>query len=674
MRGIAFSLLVFGLFSGVARAQQSAAQPSSGVDLKAIDTSVDPCENFYQYACGSWIKANPVPPEYSRWGRFNELQNHNQEVLRSILEDSAKNQNRSPIDQKIGAFYAACMDEAAVDKAGYDPIKPGIERIRALADKKALASEVADLQNQGVTAFFSFRSTPDADNARMTIADVDQGGLGLPDKSYYIGPKDEKTRAEYVQHVSKMLQLIGETPEKAETDAKTVLAVETALAEHSLDRVARRDPNLTHHKMSVADLEKLTPGFDFQAYFAARHSPAFTTLNVSVPEFFKALESTLLSRSPDDLKTYLLWHYVSAYAPNLSKPFVEENFNFYGRYLTGAKELQPRWKRCVQSTDQALGEALGQKYVERAFAGASKEKTQELVKLIEQEMAKDIDSLSWMSEATKEQALGKLKGVTNKIGYPEKWRDYSSVAITDNNLVADVRNAREFDIHRQLDKIGKPVDRSEFSMTPPTVNAYYSPLQNNINFPAGILQPPFYKADADLAANLGGIGAVIGHELTHGFDDQGRRYDADGNLRDWWQKQDNEEFKKRADCLVNEYSAFKPVPDANVNGRLTLGENGADNAGIRLAYMALMDGIEKGSVDKQKLDGYTPQQRFFLGYAQIWCENARPEFSRNDVRTNPHSPGQFRVIGVIQNIPEFAQAFGCKTGQPMAAAQGCRVW
>lgn len=671
MRGSAFAPVLLAL---LLLAPSVSAQQNGGVDLKAIDKSADPCQNFYQYACGSWQSANPVPPQYSRWGRFNELQNHNQEILRGILEDSAKHQERSAIDQKIGAFYAACMNENAVNKAGYDPIKPGIERIRNIADKAALPRAVADLQDQGVTSFFSFRATPDADNARMTIADIDQGGLGLPDKSYYLEPKDEKTRAEYLKHVSRMLQLIGEPADKAEADAKAVLAIETELAKHSLDRVARRDPNLTHHKMSAAELQVLIPGFDFKPYFAERRSPGFARLNVAVPEFFKALDKSLAGTSLEDLKTYLVWHYVSAYAPSLSQPFVEENFNFYGRYLTGAKELQPRWKRCVVATDSALGEALGQKYVERAFAGASKQKTQELVKLIEQQMEKDIDSLAWMSQATKQQAFAKLKAVTNKIGYPEKWRDYSSVAITEEDLVADVRNAREFEIHRELNKIGKPVDRSEFNMTPPTVNAYYSSLQNNINFPAGILQPPFYKSDADLAVNLGGIGTVIGHELTHGFDDQGRRFDADGNLRDWWQKKDEEEFKKRADCLVNEYSQFKPVPDANVNGRLTLGENGADNAGIRLSYMALLAGLENGSVDKGKLDGYTPEQRFFLGYAQVWCENARPEFSRNDVRVNPHSPGQFRVIGVVQNMPEFAQAFGCKEGQPMVAAHGCRVW
>ena len=549
------------------------------------------------------------------------------------------------------------MNEDVVNKAGVAPLQSGIDRIRAIKDKTQLPVEVANLQEQGVTAFFSFRSGPDPDNSKMTIADVDQGGLGLPDRSYYIGPKDEKTRDEYLLHVSHILQLTGQTPAKADIDAKTILAIETELAEASLERVARRDPTLTHHKMTVTQLQALTPSFQYAAYFADRKTPSFTSLNVSVPEFFRAFNTTLTLHSLDQLKAYLLWHYASTYAPVLSEKFVNANFDFYGRFLTGAKQLQPRWKRCVSETDQALGEALGQKYVEKAFAGQSKEKTQQLVTIIEQQMAKDIDSLTWMSETTKEQALAKLHGVTNKIGYPEKWRDYSTVDITASNLVADVRNAREFDLRRNLNKIGKPVDRGEFGMTPPTVNAYYSPLQNNINFPAGILQPPFYTNTADMAVNFGGIGAVIGHELTHGFDDQGRRYDADGNLRDWWQKQDEAEFKKRADCLVNEYSQFKPVPDANVNGRLTLGENGADNAGIRLAYMALQGGLENGTVDKTKLDGYTPEQRFFLGYAQIWCENARPEYSRTIVRTDPHSPGQFRVVGGRRKFAGVRQSF-----------------
>jgi len=619
------------------------------------------------------MKANPIPPQYSRWGRFNELAEHNQTVLREILDDSAAHTDRSATDQKIGTFYGSCMNEAAIDKAGYTPIKPALERISALSSKADLPAEVARLHNEGIDSFFRFSSTPDSDNARMTIADVDQGGLGLPDKSYYIGDKDAEKREKYLAHIAHMFQLIGISQPEADTKAKAVLALETSLAQASLDRTARRDPHLLHNRMTVAQLAALAPSFDFKRYFADRHAPPFDSLNVSVPDFFKNLGKLVDSSSLEDLKSYLTWHYVNNSATELSKPFVEADFDFYQRYLNGIKELLPRWKRCVQLTDRSLGDAVGQKYVEKAFPGQSKERTRQLVALIEKEMAADIDALPWMSAATKQQALLKLKGVTNKIGYPEKWKNYSSVSINDN-LVADVRNAREFEVHRNLEKIGKPVDRAEFGMTPPTVNAYYNPLQNNINFPAGILQPPFYSAGADMALNFGGIGAVIGHELTHGFDDQGRQFDADGNLRDWWTEQDNAEFKKRVDCIANEYSGFSPVEGVNLNGRLTLGENGADNAGIRLAFMALLSSLEDGSVKKEKLDGFTPQQRFFLGYAQIWCQNVRPEAVKNSVRTDPHSPGEFRVDGVVQNMPEFATAFSCSEGQPMVSPNACRVW
>ncbi len=620
------------------------------------------------------MKNNPIPPQYSRWGRFNQLADQNLEISHQILEDAAKNQQGSPAKQKIGAFYAACMDEAAIDKAGDKPLVPTIGAIEAISNKTALAPEVAQLQSEGVSAFFRFGASPDFENSRMTIADIDQGGLGLPDKSYYDGAKDETLRQKYVQHMAKMFHLTGIAEPEAEARAKAVMQIETDLASGSLDRVARRNPHLTNHKLTLADLEKLTPDFDFSAYLAASHTPAFTSLNVRVPDFFKNLNSVIEKTSLDDLKSYLIWHYVSAYADALSQPFVEENFDFYGRYLTGAKELQPRWKRCVQSTDRELGDALGQEWVDRAFPGQSKAKTQELVNTIEKQMAVDIDSLTWMGDATKQQALVKLRGVTNKIGYPEKWKNYSSAEISGSNYPADLKHTTEFEIAYRLSKIGKPVDRSEWGMTPPTVNAYYSPSQNNINFPAGILQPPFYNSKADMAVNFGGVGAVIGHELTHGFDDQGRQYDADGNLRDWWTKQDDEEFRKRADCIANEYSGFSPVEGSHVDGRLTLGENGADNAGIRLAYMALLGGLENGSVDKAKLDGYTAEQRFFLGFAQIWCANQRPESLRNSVRIDPHSPGEFRVIGVVQNDPDFAKAFGCSVGQPMVSANACRVW
>ena len=669
--------LLFLSMCGLAQTVATGNEPSAGVDVKAMDKSVDPCQNFYQYACGNWMKNNPIPPAYSRWGRFDQLQDHNLEELHTIAEDAEKNQQRSSTDQKVGALYGACMDESAVEQAGAKPLQPGLDRINAIKSKAELAGEVARLHDQAVTAFFRFGESADPTNARMTIASAAQGGLGLPEKGFYTrtGPKDVETRKRYVEHISKMFQLLGVPAADADTKANTILKLETELANASLDNVSLRNPKLTLHKMPLAQFESTIPNFDFKQYLADRSTPQFSDMNDRVPDFFKALNATIASTSLDDLKDYLTWHYVSAYAPELSTPFVNENFDFYGRYLTGAKELQPRWKRCVKLTDNELGEALGKIYVEKEFSQNSKQKTLEMVGLIEKAMAADINSLTWMSDATKKQALEKLQGVTNKIGYPEKWRDYSSVTIVPDNLIEDVRNTRDFEEHRELNKIGKPVDRKEWGMTPPTVNAYYNPLQNNINFPAGILQPPFYNNSADMAVNFGAIGVVIGHELTHGFDDQGRQYDGDGNLRDWWTKKDEEEFKQRAQCLVNEYSNFSPEPGIKLNGKLTLGENGADNAGIHLAYIALMSALQNGTVDKGQLDGFTPEQRFFLGFAQVWCQNVRPEAARLRAQTDPHAPGEFRVIGVVENTPEFAKAFGCSAVQPMDAGdKACRVW
>lgn len=664
----------------IAFAQSGAEQPAhSGVDLDAIDKSADPCNDFYQYACGNWLKNNPIPADQSSWGRFDELFQRNQEVLRDILQASEQHQDRSSIDQKIGAFYGSCMDEAVIEKRGTTPLEPELERIAHIANLRELLDEVARLHARQVNVFFEFGSQPDPNDAKMTIAGIDQGGLGLPEKDFYFrtDAKSQEIRRKYVTHVAKIFELDGAAPADAAKKAQTVMSIETGLAKASLDVTTRRNPQLLVHEIPKGELAKLLPNFDFDQFFTKLNAPEFSKLNVAVPDFFKAFITLLGKESLDDLKDYLKWHYLSASATLLPKAFVDENFDFYGRTLSGTKELKPRWKRCVSATDDELGEALGRKFVEKTFGEQGKQRTLEMVHEIEQEMGKDIESISWMTPETKKQAMIKLHAVANKIGYPDKWRDYSSVNIVADDYFGNWYRANEFESKRERDKIGKPVDRTEWGMTPPTVNAYYDPTENNINFPAGILQPPFYSNNADDAVNYGAVGVVIGHELTHGFDDQGRQFDAGGNLRDWWQKADAQQFEKLSQCFVDEYGHFVAAPGVNLNGKLTLGENTADNGGIHLAYYALLDDLaKKGVALSAKQDGYSQAQQFFLGYAQIWCQNMRPEEARLLAQTDPHSLGQARTNGVVSNMLQFSQAFGCKAADKMYPenGEGCRVW
>jgi putative endopeptidase len=652
------------------------APGQQGFSTANMDMTANPCLDFYQYACGTWMVKNPIPPDQSSWETFGKLADRNRAVLHGILDKaSVDDPKRSAVDQKIGDFYASCMDEQVIDKLGTQPLDPELKRIDAIASKNQIVDALVHLHPLGVGIFFNFSSEPDAKNSMQMIAGVDQGGLGLPDRDYYLkdDPKSVKLRQQYVAHVQKMLELLGEPPAQAASNSQAVLRIETELAKGSLDRVARRDPNQTYHKMSVKDLAALAPSIDWPKYFSGIGAPAFTDLDVSVPEFFKTLNTVLNGATVADLKIYLRWHLVHSEATFLPKAFVDENFHFYGQTLTGAKQLEPRWKRCVEATDGDLGFALGQKYVEQTFPPDAKARVLSMIHEIEAMLGQDIQSLQWMTPATKEQALVKLRAVTNKIGYPDKWRDYSSVKIVRGQAVGNDERATEFEVHRVLGKIGKPVDRSEWNMTPPTVNAYYSPLENNINFPAGILQPPFFDNRMDAAVNYGAIGSVMGHELTHGFDDQGRQFDAQGNLRNWWTPEDAKEFEKRAECFIKEYSAFTPVDDVHLNGKLTLGENGADNGGVRLAFMALMKSLE-GKPQPAKIDGFTPQQRFFLAWGQAWCQNIRPEASRLRAQTDPHSDGRDRVNGVVGNMPEFGEAFACHAGQSMIHAPACRVW
>jgi endothelin-converting enzyme/putative endopeptidase len=648
-----------------------------GLDPALMDKSADPCVDFYQYSCGGWLKQNPVPADQSSYGRDTELAERNRLILRDILENAAvERANRSAVEQKIGDYYASCMDEAAIEKRGMAALKPELEKIDALKSKADLADLLAHLHLIDVNAFFSYGSDQDFKDATSVIAEADQGGLGLPERDYYTrtDAKSAETRKEYVQHVTNMFKLLGESPQAAAANAQKVMDIETALAKASLTVVQRRDPASIYHKLPVSDLETMDPAFAWNRYLRATDTPPVQSLNVAVPEFFKGLEAVLQQQDIAAIKTYLRWHLVHHTAPMLSKAFVNENFSFYGRKLAGQKELRARWKRCVQSTDQNLGEALGQIYVERTFGAEGKARTLLMVKDIETAMEQDIKQLTWMTDATKQRALEKLHAVANKIGYPDKWRDYSTYKVVRGDALGNYIRGAEFESRRQIAKIGKPVDRGEWGMTPPTVNAYYNPQMNDINFPAGILQPPFYDQKMDDAVNYGDAGGVVGHELTHAFDDEGRQFDAKGNLDDWWTAQDSKEFEERTACVVKEYDNFIAVDDVHVQGKLTLGENVADIGGLKLAFMAFMNHEQSAAQKEQPEQGFTPEQRFFISYGQGWCENDTPESLRLLAQTNPHSPVKYRVNGVVQNLTEFQKAFSCKTGTPMAPEKRCEVW
>lgn len=652
----------------------SAVFAQQGFDPQALDRKADPCNDFYQYACGGWMANNPIPPDQASWGRFTQLHERNQRILRDILETSSAKTTRSAVEQKIGDYFSTCMDEKAIDTRGTEPLKPYLSRIQAMTAKTQITDEAIRLHQAGVSPLFSVGSTQDMKDATEMIAYVDQGGIGLPERDYYFkeDAKSVELRKQYVAHVQKMFELLGEKSDVAAAKAKIVMTVETALAKGSLDVTSRRDPEKIYHRLPVAQLSEMNPSFAWDRYLPAIGAPV-KTLNVAVPDFFKQLEAQLKSVSLDDWKTYLTWHVVHSAAPVLPSAFVNENFEFYGKALTGSKELRPRWKRCVQYTDADLGEALGQKYVELTFGKEGKEKTLAMVRALEKALERDIQQLDWMTPTTKKRALEKLHTIANKIGYPEQWRDYSSLEIKKGDAIGNSFRSNTFEFKRQIAKIGKPVDKKEWFMTPPTVNAYYDPQNNNINFPAGILQPPFYDVKLDEAVNYGAIGAVIGHELTHGFDDEGGRFDAKGNLEDWWTPADKKAFDERTECMAKQYSEYEATPDLKLNGKLTLGENVADNGGLRIAYMALLDTL--AGKQPEKIDGFTAEQRLFLGWGQIWCQNQTEQIRRMYAQTDPHSPGRWRVNGAVSNMPEFQKAFGCATGQLMVrGGNACRVW
>jgi putative endopeptidase len=650
-----------------------------GLDVTAMDTTADPCVDFYQYTCGGWIKNNPIPADQAKWDVYRKLAEDNQRFLWGILESLSSNASattRNAAQQKSGDYFAACMDEAAVEKRAATPLQPYLALINGMQSKTDLPKVLASLHlvaaDEGL--FFGFGSNQDFGDSTRVIAFAGSGGLGLPDRDYYT-KDDEKSktiRDQYLAHVTQMFVLLGNTDDVAKKSAERVMAIETALAKATLTRVEKRDPYKLYHKVNAKGLQALTPGFKWDDYLQALGLKNLTTFNVTEPAFYKVLNVQLQTLSLDDIKTYLRWHITRALSPHLSTAFVNENFGFFSKTLRGVPEQKPRWKRCVALVDSQLGEALGQEFVSRAFSAELKEKTLRMTKQIETAMAEDIKSLTWMSAATKKKAQEKLRSVVNKIGYPDKWRDYSAYDVKRDDFLGNVERGNIFESRRQLAKIGKPLDRGEWGMTPPSVNAYYNAQMNDINFPAGILQPPLYDPKMDDAPNYGNTGGTIGHELTHGFDDEGRQFDAKGNLKDWWTKKDAKEFTDRAQCIADQYAQYTIVDDIKINSKLTLGEDVADLGGLILGWMAWQTEIAKNPAPSR--DGMTPEQRFFVGYAQWACEIDRPENLRVKALTDPHSPGKYRVNGLVVNMPEFAKAFSCKPGQPMVSAKVCRVW
>jgi putative endopeptidase len=660
--------------------QGGAAQAGGhGFDLSDLDRSAKPCDDFFQFADGGWVKNNPIPAAYPSWGSFNKLQDHNEEVLHQILEEAAKNRAAAAgsIEQKIGDFYASCMDTDGIEKAGLEPLQPELKRMAALGSAGDLQSEFARLQARNINVPFDFGALQDFKDSTKEIGGAFQAGLGLPDRDYYIrnDEKSQQLRDAYAQHVTKMLELAGDDEVTAAAEAKTVTALEAKLAQASMTRVERRNPDNIYHKMGLAELKTLTPDFSWETYFREIGSSGIDSVNVGEPDFFKQVNAQLKETSLADWKTYLRWHLVHAAAPALSSKFVDEDFNFYGRTLTGTKEILPRWKRCARATDRELGEALGQEYVKRAFPPEAKARALEMVHNLFGALRDDLSTLDWMGPETRKQALAKLNAIALKIGYPDKWRDYSAFQVIRGSYIEDLWRGNEFEFHRDLGKIGKPVDRAEWGMTPSTVNAYYNPSMNEIVFPAGILQPPFYDPNRDDAMNYGGMGAVIGHELTHGFDDEGAKFDGQGNLKNWWTPEDLKNFQARSECIVKQFDSYEVESGLHENGKLVVGESIADLGGLTIARAAYEKTL-KGKRKAAEMDGFTNEQRFFLAWAQIWAGSDRPEFARLLVNTNPHPLGRFRANGPLSNMPSFAQAFGCAEGSAMVrpSDQRCRIW
>jgi putative endopeptidase len=648
-----------------------------GLNLADLDRTAKPCQDFFQFADGGWVKNNPIPAAYSRWGAFNVLINHNQDVLRGILENDAKaNAAGGSNEQKVGDLYAVCMNTEEIEKQGIQPLEEELGKVAAMKNLKDVENETARLQKAGVNALFEFDSSQDFKDSTQMIGIAGQGGLGLPDRDYYTKTDDgsKKLRDQYVAHVTKMFVLLGDGPEKAAGEAQTVMGIETKMAEASMNRVDRRNPDNVYHPMDRAQLSATMRNFSWNEYLDDAGVPHVTKVNVEQPEFFKALDGQLGATSVADLKTYLRWHLIHSAAPYLSDKFVNENFDFYTKTLTGATEILPRWRRCVSTVDNQLGEALGHEYVKVAFPPEAKAEALEIVHNLIGALRADIMQLDWMGPETKKQALLKVDALMLKIGYPDKWRDYSKYEVNRGPYVLNVQRGNEFEFAREMAKIGNPVDRTEWGMTPPTVNAYYNPEFNEIVFPAGILQPPFFDPKRDAAMNYGGMGAVIGHELSHGFDDQGSKFDAQGNLRNWWTPEDQKNFQGRAECVIKQFDGYEVEPGLHENGKLVVGESIGDLGGLAIAYSALQKMLQEHP--EGAIDGFTPDQRFFISWAHGWAASARPEYQRLQVNTNPHPLDRFRAFGPLSNMPSFQKAFGCKDSDPMVrpVADRCQIW
>jgi putative endopeptidase len=689
---LSFVLLVSWTFALAQPAPPSDSMP----DLEhftpdQVDKALDPCTDFFQYACSKWVKANPIPADQAAWGTFSKLAIWNVAAIRNTLEQAAApGGDKSPIEKKVGDYYSSCMDETAINKAGIAPLKPLLDRISALKDKKQLPDLIAalhqatrpadlnfiDAQYQGV--MFGIYNAPDFDDARVNIATLDQSGMNMPAREFYLkdDDKSKEIREKYLKHVAKMLELSGEPAAQAAADAKTILAMETSMANAAMDIIVRRDPKNLNHKMTLQQVQALTPSFNWSSYLKAMHVPATEKYLVTSPDFFKGMEKLIASEPAEHWRAYLRYTLTHLTAPSLSQAFVEENFDFYGRTLSGTAEIQPRWRRCSFYADADLGEAVGQAYVTKYFPPESKQRMMQMVKAIETALHQDIDASDWMSAETKQKAHAKLSAQVDKIGYPDRWQDYSALEIKRDDFLGNMQRSSQFEIERRLALVGKPVDRSRWGMTPPTVNAYEDSQTNTINFPAGILQPPFFDASRIDAVNFGAIGVVIGHEIIHGYDDQGRKFDADGNLKDWWTPTDASAYEKRGQCISDEYTQDVPEAGVKQNGKLSQGEDTADNGGIHIALASLQSSlkVQGKELDSAAEDGITQLQTFFLAYANVWCGDNRPEAARTAVLTQGHSLNRYRVNNVVSNMSEFAHAFGCKAGQPMVHANACRVW